>query len=94
MPYKPIDATGRRIKVGDTVRIVGLPKLDGMREDVLEEFGTREVFTYLVGKYKKVWDFDEFGCVELFFNIDKSPCSGTHSVAIEPWLVRVRRPRW
>lgn len=93
MPYEPFDVTGRRIKVGDVVRVIGVPSFEGMSEEVLEECRTREVFEYLVGRYKRVSEFDQYGCAELFFTIPKGRERGMHSVAIEPWLLRVKRSR-
>ena len=88
--HKPIDATGKRIRVGDTVRVVGVPDLKGMAPKQRRE--SLPVFKYLVGKYKKVEEFDPYGCAWLTFIIRKDPSRGIHSVAMEPFLLRVRRP--
>lgn len=89
--YEPLDATGRKIRIGDVVRIVGVPDLTGMSPKYLKE--TQAVFEYLVGKYKRVQEFEEDGCIWIDFTIMKGPHRGMHGVAIEPFLLRVRRAR-
>jgi len=91
MKHKPIDATGKQIQVGDTVRVVGVPDLSGMAQNYRHE--SLPVFKYLVGKCKKVEELDRFGCAWLSFTIRKGKHRGIHSVTIEPFLLRVRRPR-
>jgi hypothetical protein len=90
MKHKPIDATGKRIRVGDIVRIVGVSDLKGMKPKYRRE--SLPVFKYLVGKYKKVEEFDKNGQAWLTFIIRKGPSRGMHSVGMEPFLLRVRRP--
>ncbi len=89
MKLEPIDATGTRIKIGDIVRIIGIPDLSSMA--LKERSESLPVFEYLVGKYKTVREFNQFGLVELQFSIAKGAKRGWHSVAIEPNLLRVRR---
>lgn len=91
MKHKPIDATGRRIRVGDTVKVIGVPDLTGMVPESVKE--SLPVFEYLVGKYKIVEEFDEYGFAWLRFIIRKGQSRGWHSVGIEPFLLRVRRPK-
>jgi len=83
------DVAGKRLKVGDIVRIVGVPDLTGMSADCLAE--SLPVFQHLVGNYKRITEFDEWGCAWLSFKIRKSPYAGWHSVGIEPHLLKVRR---
>jgi hypothetical protein len=54
------DATGERLKVGDTVRVLAVPNLSGMSSACLAE--SLPVFQHLVGKYKRVlsWYFLAF----------------------------------
>jgi len=85
------DAAGRGIVVGDVVRVIGAPDLSGMSPECRAE--SLPVFQYLVGKYKKVTEFDEFGFAWLMFKIRNGPHAGYHSVGIEPNLLRVRQPR-
>jgi hypothetical protein len=85
------DVLGARLRVGDIVRVVGVPELTGMSPDCLAE--SLPVFRHLVGKYKRVIEFDERGLAWLSFKILKGPQAGRHSVGIEPWLLRARRPR-
>lgn len=83
------DVTGQRIKVGDVVRVIGAPDLAGMSRECRVE--SLPVFEYLVGKYKRVEEFDEFGLAWLRFKIRNGPHAGYHSVGIEPYLLRRRR---
>ncbi|HEX2386602.1 MAG TPA: hypothetical protein VHL99_08560, partial [Candidatus Binatia bacterium] len=58
--------------------------------------GIREsgpVFQYLVGKYKRVNGFNRYGFVEIDFKIRTGRSRGSHLVAIEPFLLRLRRSR-
>jgi len=91
-PHRRVDATGARLSVGDAVRIIGVPDLSGMSQS-----GRREslpIFRYLVGKYKQVLAFDQFGCVELSFVIrSKAHRPVNHTVWLEPFLVRRRQSR-
>lgn len=86
---KPRDAMGARIRVGDVVRIVGAPDLAGMTAKCRAE--SLPVFKYLIGKYKRVREFDELGFAWLMFKILKGPHAGYHSVGIEPHFLKVRR---
>jgi hypothetical protein len=83
------DVSGKRIHVGDRVRIVGVPDLSAMAPAARLE--SLPVFQYLVGKYKRVEEFDEYGFVWLTFKIRKGPNAGYHSVGIEPYLLKVLR---
>src|ERR671916_256204 len=85
------DASGERVRVGDTVRIVGVPDLSGMSPECLAE--SLPVFRHLVGKYKRVVEFDKHGHAWLNFRIRGGPHAGRHAVGIEPYLLRVRRAR-
>lgn len=85
------DASGARLRVGDTVRIVGIPDLTGMSPDCLAE--SLPVFRHLVGKYQRVTEFDKNGLAWLSFRIREGTHAGRHSVGIEPHLLRVRRGR-
>jgi hypothetical protein len=83
------DVRGERIRVGDIVRIIGVPDLSGMSVECRAE--SLPVFKHLVGTYKRVEEFDEFGQAWLRFRIRKGPHSGFHSVGIEPYLLKVCR---
>jgi hypothetical protein len=83
------DVAGERVRVGDIVRVIGAPDLAGMSPECRAE--SLPVFEHLVGKYKRVEEFDEFGMAWLRFKIRKGPHAGYHSVGIEPYLLRVRR---
>jgi hypothetical protein len=86
--YPPKDTNGQTIRIGDTVRIVGMPNLSNMDPEALKE--TQPVFEYLVGKYKKVQGFDEYGHIELEFQVLKWK-DGIHTVWIEPFLLKVKQ---
>jgi hypothetical protein len=83
------DVTGERIRVGDIVRVIGCPDLAGMSPECRAE--SLPVFKHLLGKYKRVEEFDEYGQAWLRFKIRKGRHAGYHSVGIEPYLLRVRR---
>ena len=89
--HEPFDVTGRKIHVGDCVRIVGVPDLSAWRPEQRAE--TEPVFEHLVGRYQQVAGFDRYGHVELEFSIRKGEHAGLHWVWIEPYLLRVRRTR-
>lgn len=91
VPYRPVDVTGRRIRVGQIVRVVGVPDLSAMNQEPRAE--CEPVFQYLMDKYKKVEEIHENGFIELFFRIRNGPHKGLHFVFMEPHLLRVRRRR-
>ena len=85
------DSTGRPIRVGEMVRVQGVPDLGRM-----STLGRREslrVFRHIVGKYKRVHAITPMGFVELVFRIRNGPVAGLHVAEIEPALLRVRRSR-
>jgi hypothetical protein len=81
-----LDARGRPLRVGDRVRIVGIPDLSGLSPRARAE--SLRVFRHLVGTYRRIADFEEHGCAELWFRIRQGPDRGLHWVAIEPFLLR------
>ena len=83
------DVTGEHVSVGDIVRVIGVPDLSGMSQECRAE--SLPVFEHLLGKYKRVEEFDELGQAWLRFKIRKGPHAGYHSVGIEPYLLRLRR---
>lgn len=83
------DVAGERIRVGDIVRVIGVPDLSGISADF--RAGTLAVFEHLVGTYKRIEEFDEYGQAWLRFTIRKGPHAGYHSVGIEPYLLKLRR---
>jgi hypothetical protein len=83
------DVSGERLRVGDIVRIVGVPDLSGMSADCRAE--SLPVFEHLVGTYKRIEEFDEYGLAWLRFKIRDGPHAGYHSVGIEPGFLKVRR---
>jgi hypothetical protein len=89
LPHKDVQGVG--LKVGDIVRIIGVPDLSGMSAECLAE--SLPVFEHLVGRYKRIEGFDEFGSAWLRFKIRNGPHAGSHSVGIEPYLLKARRLR-
>ena len=87
----PRDATGRVIRTGDVVKVLGVPHLSRMSHRAHR--ASRRVFTHIIGTYKRVAGFNEIGWVELSFRILHGPDAGLHTVWIEPGLLRVRRAR-
>ena len=82
---KPLDARGRRVRVGDYVRVTGVPDLSSMPKDCRSE--TEPVFRHLRGQRKRISGFNEYGLAEIIFSIRKGYLRGWHSVAIEPHLL-------
>lgn len=72
------------------MRIIGMPDLTNMSPEGLKE--TQFVFEYLVGKYKKVQGFDEYGHVELVFQVLNWE-NRYHTVWIEPFLLKIKQDR-
>ena len=86
-PYPPKDRDGMRLRKGDTVRIVGLPPLPYPEDD---DMGTPEVFRRILGTYRKIADVEESGLIHLEIRILKGRRAGSHSVWIEPFLLKKR----
>ena len=80
------DVDGQTVRKGDVVRVLGIPDLSGMRDPYRRE--TEAVFKHILGTRQKVEQFDQFGCAILVFGITSGPHAGSHSVAIEPHLIR------
>ncbi len=89
--FKPLDAIGKRIKLGAIVRIVDVPDLTSMSHQ--QRAKSEPVFQHLLGTRKRVRGFDRHGFVELDFRIRKGRLCGWHSVALEPYLLRVSNHR-
>jgi hypothetical protein len=90
----PWDRDGARLRKGDVVRIIGVPDLSGMGADCIAE--SRPVFEYLVNKYKTIRGFDKWGNVEIEFRIPHEGPHSSHTVWIEPFLLKKkmgRKPR-
>lgn len=91
-PHKPADRNGTPIKIGDLVRIVGVPDLSGMSPACRAE--SLAVFRYLVGKYKRVRGFDQYGCAEFSFVMRQDNGERSwHSVWVEPFLLHIPQHR-
>ena len=68
------DSIGRIIRVGDWVRIQGVPDVTGMCESAANE--SMPVFRHIVGSYRRVSDVTAHGLVELTFRIRRGPAAG------------------
>ena len=92
MPYEPFDRNGKLIEVGSVVRIIGTPDLSDMSEESIAE--VQPIFQYLLGKYKRVRGFNEYGHVELSFTMKSvSGKRDWHFIWIEPFLLQMPRQR-
>ena len=86
--HAPVDRKGNHLNVGDRVRVIGVPDLSGMSADGIAE--ALPAFQHIVGLYKRICGFDEYGCAELSFTIRHSDGERTwHSVWIEPFLLHL-----
>ena len=91
MNHEPIDSDGKPLQAGDRVRILGLPPDSAEWPQDVKEFSLT-VFEHLVGKYKRIEGFGPLGHAEITFRIAKGPKKGSHSIQIEPYLLRKIRP--
>ena len=87
----PRDRDGRRLRVGDVVRVVGVPALTGLTEASRRD--CLPVFRHLVGTYRTIAGFDALGFAEIFFRIRDGAKQGMHWVTIEPFLLKRREER-
>ena len=85
----PKDRTGRHLRAGDLVRIVGVPSLKGMSATGIAE--SLPVLRYLKGKSVRIDSFNDIGLAWLNFAIPAGKYKGWHGVAIESRLLE-RRP--
>jgi len=84
-PFPRLDRRAKALSVGQRVRVVGIPVLQGallLRKSL-------PVFRQLVGTYRRISDFDETGCAELFVRLRKGPHRGLHFVWLEPDLLQL-----
>ena len=86
-----VDAEGRELRVGDTVRIKGLPDVSGWTQE--QKDFSLSVFEYLVGKYKKISDFNDLGMAEIEFRMKEGDEWVLHTVWLEPYLLRLKQAR-
>jgi hypothetical protein len=83
--HAPIDAGGRDLRLGDWVRVVGVPG-----SVALMPRESRRAFSAAVDKTFQIEAFDQTGCAEL----DLTGKLGPQTIWIEPFcLVRTRRPK-
>jgi hypothetical protein len=83
-------ARGTAIRVGDRVRVLGMPHLPDWSPRARRE--SEAVFRHIVGTYKRVAGFNELGWVQLEFRIRAGSRRGLHTVWLEPHLLKVHHP--
>ncbi len=86
--YPAQDCQGQKIKKGDIVLVKELPKLSAKKGDEFEV--VRVAFNHILDTSNEVLGFDEFGHVELSFEISKGKFPGQHTVWIEPFFLQVK----
>ena len=77
----PSDVLGRRLSVGDKVRVVGPPPVWGMSDAARTSF--LAAFKALRRRPRKIWGFDKWGNVELTVRI----AGELQILALEPDLL-------
>ena len=59
-----MDRRKRKFRLGDKVRVVGIPKIT-FAPGVRDELGTKKLFKSMLGKVYTVRGFDKYGHIEL-----------------------------
>jgi hypothetical protein len=72
-----------KFRVGDKVKVIGIPTLSISRE-LEDELGTKELFKNMLGRVYTVQGFDQYGHIELH------PKRMSH-VWIEPEFLKLRK---
>ncbi len=85
------DVEGRKLKVGDIVKIKGIPDTSSWTQS--QKRFSLYVFKHLVGKYKRIFDFDKYGLAEIEFRMKKRGKWEYHTVWLEPYLLRLKQSR-
>jgi len=80
------DCSGVPLRVGDEVRVCGVPDLSGMSEEGIKE--SLPAFRFAVGKKFRIRAFDRYGFVEIDLVIPFGEHRGWHGIVIEPYLTR------
>lgn len=80
------DVGGQILSIGDEVVVIGEPDLSKWTGET--GAFSQPVFSYLVGKRKRIAAFSEHGEAEIFFRIRSGPLAGLHTVWLEPSLIR------
>jgi len=75
----------RKFRVGDKVKVIGIPTLSISRE-LENELGTKELFKNMLGRVFTVQGFDRYGHIKLH------PKRMSH-VWIEPEFLKLRKRR-
>jgi len=86
--YLPADAFGKPLKVGNWVRVCGVPDLSGMTMECQNE--SRQVFRFAVRRNFIITEFDEVGCARLEVSIPLGENRGLHTIWVEPFLLNKR----
>jgi len=80
------DANGQALRIGDVVRVCGLPDLSEMPPHTRRE--SDRVFQYLVGRRKRIMRIDEVGNAEFMLRLKEKGKTTIHLVRIEPHLLK------
>jgi hypothetical protein len=80
------DCDKRPLKIGDIVRVCGVPDLSGIYEEGRAR--TMRVFKYALGRNFEIEGFDNWNCAELHFYIPIGPAEGWHGIVVEPFLLK------
>jgi hypothetical protein len=54
----------RKLRIGDKVKVIGIPTLS-ISKELENELGTTKLFKYMLGRVYTIRGFDEYGHVEL-----------------------------
>ncbi|HJU40956.1 MAG TPA: hypothetical protein VJ724_15395 [Tahibacter sp.] len=87
----PLDDRGNKMRIGDLVRVMGIPDFEHWTP--AQRRFSLGVFRHIRGTCKRISSFDRHGYAEIFFIIRGGANRGIHSVAMEPYLLRVQRKR-
>ena len=86
----PRDARGKLVRLGDRVRIIGMPDFSWITPASLRRERNR-VFKHVIGQVKVTDDIDRYGLVGMTFRIRSGPDTGIHSIWLEPEFLLVQR---
>jgi hypothetical protein len=75
LPYAPIDAKGRPLRIGDVVRLVRRPPLHRMPTE------TKSAFRQALSRKFRISQFERYGHAELYVH-------RFETIYVEPWLLR------
>src|SRR5438105_4254239 len=92
MKLRRTDVEGRTLRVGQVVRIVGVPDFTQLPRGASRR-ELEAVFGHVLGTYKKICGFNQYGLAEIEFRIRTGPHAGQHTIWSEPEFLRIHQPR-